>query len=91
MENEPSTVASTATASDRHLCAHSYERDRKDLFIVQSEVAATIADLIGSITQKPDSAERAIFIIGFAYEQKGMYKNAIAEYKKRLPNEGSHE
>jgi TolB-like protein/DNA-binding winged helix-turn-helix (wHTH) protein/tetratricopeptide (TPR) repeat protein len=34
-------------ASDRHLWAHSYERDRKDLFSVQSEVAATIAGLIG--------------------------------------------
>ena len=33
-------------ASDRHLWAHSYERDRKDLFSVQSEVAATITDLI---------------------------------------------
>jgi len=35
-------------ASDRHLWAHSYERDRKDLFAIQSEVAATIAGLIGS-------------------------------------------
>lgn len=32
--------------SDRHLWAHSYERDRKDLFSVQSEVATTIASLI---------------------------------------------
>jgi len=35
-------------SSDRHLWAHSYERDRKDLFSVQSEVAATIAGLIGT-------------------------------------------
>jgi TolB-like protein/DNA-binding winged helix-turn-helix (wHTH) protein/tetratricopeptide (TPR) repeat protein len=35
-------------SSDRHLWAHSYERDRKDLFSVQSEVAATITNLIGT-------------------------------------------
>jgi TolB-like protein/DNA-binding winged helix-turn-helix (wHTH) protein/tetratricopeptide (TPR) repeat protein len=35
-------------SSDRHLWAHSYERDRKDLFSVQSEVAATIAGLIST-------------------------------------------
>jgi len=35
-------------SSDRHLWAHSYEKDRKDLFSVQSEVAATIASLIGT-------------------------------------------
>ena len=35
-------------SSDRHLWAHSYERDRKDLFSVQSEVAATIAGLLGT-------------------------------------------
>jgi TolB-like protein/DNA-binding winged helix-turn-helix (wHTH) protein/tetratricopeptide (TPR) repeat protein len=35
-------------ASDRHLWAHSYERDRKDLFSVQGEVAATITNLIGT-------------------------------------------
>jgi TolB-like protein/DNA-binding winged helix-turn-helix (wHTH) protein/Flp pilus assembly protein TadD len=35
-------------SSDRHLWAHSYERDRKDLFSVQNEVAATIAGLIGT-------------------------------------------
>jgi TolB-like protein/DNA-binding winged helix-turn-helix (wHTH) protein/Flp pilus assembly protein TadD len=33
-------------ASDRHLWAHSYERDRKNLFSIQSQVAATIAGLI---------------------------------------------
>lgn len=32
--------------SDRHLWAHSYERDRKDLFSIQREVATTIASLI---------------------------------------------
>jgi TolB-like protein/Flp pilus assembly protein TadD len=35
-------------SSDQHLWAHSYERGRKDLFSVQSEVAATIAGLIGT-------------------------------------------
>ena len=33
-------------SADRHLWAHSYERDRKDLFSIQSEVATTIADLL---------------------------------------------
>jgi len=33
-------------ASDRHLWAHSYAKDRKDLFSIQSELAATIASLI---------------------------------------------
>jgi TolB-like protein/DNA-binding winged helix-turn-helix (wHTH) protein len=33
-------------SSDRHLWAHSYERDRKDLFSIQSEVAAAITSLI---------------------------------------------
>jgi TolB-like protein/tetratricopeptide (TPR) repeat protein len=41
------TVQLIQASSDRHLWAHSYERDRKDLFSVQSEVAATIAGLIG--------------------------------------------
>ena len=38
-------------ASDRHLWAHSYERDRKDLFPIQSEVASTIASLIRTNTE----------------------------------------
>ena len=38
-------------ASDRHLWAHSYERDRKDLFPIQSEVAATIAGFIRANTE----------------------------------------
>jgi TolB-like protein/DNA-binding winged helix-turn-helix (wHTH) protein/Flp pilus assembly protein TadD len=43
-------------ASDRHLWAHSYERDRKDLFPIQSEVAATIASLIRANTETQSSA-----------------------------------
>jgi len=33
---------------DRHLWAHSYERNRKDLFSIQSDVADTVARLIGT-------------------------------------------
>jgi TolB-like protein/DNA-binding winged helix-turn-helix (wHTH) protein/Flp pilus assembly protein TadD len=44
------------TASDRHLWAHSYERGRKDLFPIQSEVAATIAGLIREQTESKSSA-----------------------------------
>jgi len=32
-------------------------------------------------------AERAPFLIGYAYEQKGLYKNAIAEYQKGLAHD----
>jgi TolB-like protein/DNA-binding winged helix-turn-helix (wHTH) protein/Flp pilus assembly protein TadD len=42
-------------ASDRHLWAHSYERDRRDLFFVQSEVASTITHLIGTGAGTRDS------------------------------------
>jgi TolB-like protein/DNA-binding winged helix-turn-helix (wHTH) protein/Flp pilus assembly protein TadD len=42
-------------ASDRHLWAHSYERDRKDLFPIQSEVASTIAGLIRANTETHDA------------------------------------
>ncbi|HYA22622.1 MAG TPA: winged helix-turn-helix domain-containing protein [Terriglobales bacterium] len=42
--------------ADRHLWAHSYERDRQDLFSIQRELAATIAGLIGAKTNKLDSA-----------------------------------
>jgi len=42
-------------ASDRHLWAHSYERDRKDLFPIQSEVAFTIAGLIRANTERHDA------------------------------------
>jgi TolB-like protein/DNA-binding winged helix-turn-helix (wHTH) protein/tetratricopeptide (TPR) repeat protein len=42
-------------SSDRHLWAHSYERDRKDLFPIQSEVAATIAGLIRANTETSSS------------------------------------
>lgn len=42
--------------SDRHLWAHSYERDRKDLFSIQSEVATTIASLIRATTDDMSSA-----------------------------------
>jgi TolB-like protein/DNA-binding winged helix-turn-helix (wHTH) protein/tetratricopeptide (TPR) repeat protein len=45
-------------ASDRHLWAHSYARDRKDLFSIQSEVAATIASLIHT---KADSKHTIVF------------------------------
>lgn len=38
-------------ADDRHLWAHSYERERKDLFSIQRDVAAAIADLIRNKTQ----------------------------------------
>jgi TolB-like protein/tetratricopeptide (TPR) repeat protein len=41
--------------SDRHLWAHSYARDRKDLFSIQSEVANTIASLIRAKTDGMDS------------------------------------
>jgi TolB-like protein/DNA-binding winged helix-turn-helix (wHTH) protein/tetratricopeptide (TPR) repeat protein len=41
-------------ADDRHLWAHSYERERKDLFHIQGEVAATIAGLIREKTKKTD-------------------------------------
>ncbi|HEY6372368.1 MAG TPA: tetratricopeptide repeat protein, partial [Candidatus Sulfotelmatobacter sp.] len=37
-------------STDRHLWAHSYDRDRKDFFPIQSEVAATIAGLIRANT-----------------------------------------
>jgi TolB-like protein/DNA-binding winged helix-turn-helix (wHTH) protein/Flp pilus assembly protein TadD len=37
-------------SSDQHLWAHSYEREKKDLFSIQRELAATIASLIGSKT-----------------------------------------
>lgn len=40
---------------DRHLWAHSYERNRKDLFSVQSEVATTIASLIRAKADGKDS------------------------------------
>jgi len=39
------------TSTDQHLWAHSYEREKKDLFSIQREVAATIASLIGSKTE----------------------------------------
>jgi TolB-like protein/tetratricopeptide (TPR) repeat protein len=38
-------------STDQHLWAHSYEREKKDLFSIQSELAATIASLIGSKTE----------------------------------------
>jgi TolB-like protein/DNA-binding winged helix-turn-helix (wHTH) protein/Tfp pilus assembly protein PilF len=38
-------------STDQHLWAHSYERERKDLFSIQGELAATIASLIGSKTE----------------------------------------
>jgi TolB-like protein/DNA-binding winged helix-turn-helix (wHTH) protein/Flp pilus assembly protein TadD len=43
-------------STDRHLWAHSYERDRKDLLRIQNEVAATIAGLISTKTEPPASA-----------------------------------
>jgi TolB-like protein/DNA-binding winged helix-turn-helix (wHTH) protein/Flp pilus assembly protein TadD len=42
---------------DRHLWAHSYERDRKNLFSIQSEVARTIASLIRTKADGMDSAD----------------------------------
>jgi TolB-like protein/tetratricopeptide (TPR) repeat protein len=42
-------------SSDRHLWAHSYARDRKDLLPIQNEVAATIARLIRQESETPDS------------------------------------
>ena len=43
--------------SDRHLWAHSYGRDRKNLFSIQSEVATTIASLIRAKTDGTDSTD----------------------------------
>jgi len=45
------TAQLVAAPSDRHLWAHSYERDRKDLLPIQSEVAATVASLIRANTE----------------------------------------
>ena len=42
------TVQLIHAPTDRHLWAHSYERDKTDLFTIQSEVAATVAALIHS-------------------------------------------
>ena len=42
-----------------------------------------IAEERSSLEYYPRS-ERAPFLIGYAYEQKGLYKDAIAEYQKRL-------
>lgn len=42
-------------SSDGHLWAHSYERDRKDLFPIQREVAAAIAALVRANTETSSS------------------------------------
>jgi len=34
--------------------------------------------------------ERAVYILGYAYEQKGMYREAIATYQKRLADNDDH-
>ncbi len=41
--------------SDRHLWAHSYAKDRKDFFSIQSEMAAAIASLIRAKTDSADT------------------------------------
>ena len=47
-------------SSDRHLWAHSYESERKDLFSLQSELAASIAGLIGSKANGADSGDNRL-------------------------------
>ena len=44
-------------SSDRHLWASSYERDRKDLFPIQREVAVTIAGLIRARTEAGNAVD----------------------------------
>jgi DNA-binding winged helix-turn-helix (wHTH) protein/TolB-like protein/Tfp pilus assembly protein PilF len=49
------TVQLIAASVDKHLWAETFEREREDLFSVESELAATIANLIGSQTNgRPD-------------------------------------
>ena len=47
-------------STDRHLWAHSYERDRKDLFPIQNEVATTIARLVRANTETSNSTNAHI-------------------------------
>ncbi|HEX4168378.1 MAG TPA: tetratricopeptide repeat protein [Bryobacteraceae bacterium] len=47
------------TASDTHVWGASYERDLKDIFAVQAEVAQKIADEIGATLRPPDRARLA--------------------------------
>lgn len=47
-------------STDRHLWAHSYERERKDLFSIQSDVAATIAVLVRANTETSGSSSTRV-------------------------------
>src|SRR5260370_11463692 len=46
----------------------------------------TIAEEEAALQLNPQD-ERGHYWLGYAYEQKGMYKNSIAEYEKGLPND----
>ncbi len=73
-------------ASDRHLWAETYDRDFKDVFIVQSEIAQTIADEI-RIAVTPEESYRLVQVAGTSTDGYDDYLKGMQRFYRLTPSD----